>query len=188
VPQVEELNRLIALGLSPSVAMEVANGTRDEVFEVRRALEKCEVDIWCKGRTNLPKALTAVWDCSPANFYLAFDGDSPADHEPSDFALIEADVDDVNGQLTYATSRDKDPWHESYKSKSCGIAFRWLKGAGVTPPLLGEFEAKVHLIGGMHRFHLAKYYGTKRMPFLVRTIEIEAVMALIQSANVSVNN
>ncbi|TIO38498.1 MAG: hypothetical protein E5X98_29910, partial [Mesorhizobium sp.] len=69
----DEINRLTALGLNVITAMDVAEGKLDEAFEVARAQEKRKVDIWCKGRKNIPVALTAIWDCDPANFYLAFD-------------------------------------------------------------------------------------------------------------------
>lgn len=185
---VDEINRLTALGLNVITAMDVAEGKLDEAFEVARAQEKRKVDIWCKGRKNIPVALTAIWDCDPANFCLAFDGDDPSDHASTDFILIDADVTDVGGRLTYAASRDKGPWHQRYKSKSCGIAYRWLHGRGVTPPLLGEYQGQVHIVGGMHRFHLAKHYGTTRMPFLVRRAELAAVMALIPSATDTANS
>ncbi|WP_206640168.1 hypothetical protein, partial [Mesorhizobium sp. M7A.F.Ca.CA.004.04.2.1] len=61
-------------------------------------------------------------------------------------------------------------------------------GRGVTPPLLGEYQGQVHIVGGMHRFHLAKHYGTTRMPFLVRRAELAAVMALIPSATDTANS
>lgn len=178
-PKVNEINRLTALGLNVMTAMAVADGKMDEASEVARAEEGRKVDIWCRGRKNIPTALTAVWDCDPANFYLVFDGDSPSDHASTDFVLIYADVADVKGRLTHAASRDRDAWHQRYKRKSCGIAYRWLHGSGVTPPLIKEFQGQVHIVGGMHRFHLAKYYGTTRMPFLVRKVELTAVMALV---------
>lgn len=146
---------------------------------IARAEEGRKVDVWCKGRKNIPTALTAVWDLDPANFYLAFDGATPGDHASTDFVLIDAAVADVDGRLTHAASRDRNPWHRRYKRKSCGIAYRWLHDSGVTPPLLSEVQGQVHIEGGMHRFHLAEYYGTTRMPFLVRKAELIAVMTLI---------
>lgn len=179
---VDELNRLTSRGLSITTAVAVANGKMDEAFEVACVEERRVVHAWCKGRKNIPSVLTAVWDCDPEHFYLAFDGELPGEHAPADFVLINADVADVDIKLTYAASRDKDPWHKCYKSKSCGIAYRWLHDRGVTPPLLSEYQGQVHIVGGMHRFHLAKHYGTTSMPFLVRKAELTAVTALIPSA------
>ncbi|MCQ0972053.1 hypothetical protein MLD63_16665 [Paracoccus sp. TK19116] len=65
-PNVDEINRLTALGLNVMTAMAVADGKMDEASEVARAEEGRKVDLWCRGRKNIPTALTAVWDCDPA--------------------------------------------------------------------------------------------------------------------------
>jgi hypothetical protein len=179
---VDEINRLVALGLNVIKARAVASGKIDEASAVARADEDRAVDFWCRGKKEVPAALVAVWDHNPENFYFAFDGAYPEDHASADFVLIEANVDDVNLRLTHTATRDKDPWHKKYKRKSYRIAYRWLHGRGVTPPLLGEVQGEICIIGGMHRFHLAKHYGTTRMPFLVRKAELAAVLALIPSA------
>ncbi|WP_210879849.1 hypothetical protein [Roseovarius autotrophicus] len=180
-PNLDEINRLVALGLSFNTAIAVADGRLDEAFHIARAIEGRKVKNWCKGRKNIPHALTAKWDLNPENFYLALDGKYPGDHDSAEFAFIGANVDDVNCRLTQASSRDKDPWHRRYKWKSCGIACRWLHGNGVTPPLLAEFQGQIHIAGGMHRFHLAKHYGTTCMPFLVRKADLATVLALLPS-------
>ncbi len=177
-----DVNRLIALGLSFPKALAVAGGELDETIEVARAQERRNVAAWFRGIKNIPTDLTPVWDLNSANFYLAFDGGSPGDHASTEFALIYADVDDVNSKLTSASSREKGPWNQRYKGKSCGVAYRWLHGHGVTPPLLRKFKVQIHIIGGMHRFHLAKHYGTTRMPFLVSSSERSVVMNLLPSA------
>jgi hypothetical protein len=182
VPNSDELTRLIALGLNPATALDISLGNRNEAFEVARAQERRQVHIWCKGRKNIPTALTPVWDLSPANFYLVFDGAYASECPSADFVVIDVDVDRVDKKLTYAASRDKSPWHRRYKSKSCEIAYRWLHGRPVTPPLIREIEGQIHIEGGTHRFHLAKHYGSTRMPFLVRRSEKAAVIALIESA------
>ena len=184
---INEINRLIGRGLLIGTAMKVADGTLDEEFEVACAQESREVDRWCRGRKNIPDSLTALWDLDPSKFYFAFDGDDPGDHAPADFALIEADVAEVDARLFHGVSRDKDPWHRQYKSKSCGIAYRWLHGRGVTPPLLVDHGQEIIIVGGMHRFHLAKHYGMTRMPFLVRKAKLAAVKALLSSASEIVN-
>ena len=179
---VEELNRLIALGLNINAALGVIQGKQNEAFEVAQSQDKREAEAWCKRRKNIPIALIPLWDTNPANFYLAFDGAFPGDYAPTDFAIIQADVSDVDGKLTFATGRDKDPWHKRYKTQSCGIAYRWHHGRAVTPPLLVECEGQVHIAGEMHRYHLAKHYGSSSMPFLVWKTEALAIIALIQSA------
>jgi hypothetical protein len=181
-PNPDEINRLVRLGLTCTTAMAVANGRRDEAFEVARAKESRKVYGWCKGRKNIPAALKAIWDKAPENYYLAFDGAEPGDHASADFVLFDANIDDVDRRLTHHSSRDKDPWHILYKRKSCGIAYRWLHGSGVTPPVIKEDQGRIQIEGGMHRYHLAKHYGTISMPFLVRKSEFSKVMAMIPSA------
>ncbi len=178
----DEIKRLLARGLIMNTAKEVAVGKRDEAFEVARADEERTLRTWCRGKKNIPTALKAVWDLTPEKFYLALDGAYPGDHASAAFVIIEADIDEVNRRLTTAASRDKGPWHTQYKRKSCGIAYRWLQGTAVTPPLLREVQGQIHIEGGMHRFHLARHYGTARMPFLVQEAELAAVLALIPSA------
>lgn len=182
MPNVDEINRLTARGLDLTTAIKVKRGKADEDFEVARACEKCKVDKWCKGRKNIPTALTAVWDRNPEHFYLALDGKSPDSLASADFALICAEITEVNGKLTHIASRDKDPWHRFYKRKSCGIAYRWVHGNGVTPPLICAVQDQINIVGGMHRFHLAKHYETVRMPFLVRKTKLDEVRALLPSA------
>jgi len=178
---VNEFNRLSALGLSFPAICDILDGKRDEVLEIGMAAERAAVHKWCKGRTNIPAELTALWDLSPANFYLAFDGDAPSKHNPNDFVLIEADVAEIHGNLTYHASRAKDPWHKTYKSKSCKTAYRWLKNLPVTPPVIRRFRDQIHIDGGMHRYHLAHFYNTSRMPFLVWGDNRGEVLDIIKS-------
>lgn len=178
---VDELNRLLGRGLTVGSASDVMEGKRDEEFEVVRAREKRSVCRWCKGRKDIPANLYARWDIRPERFYLAFDGDKPGDHDPNEFELIYMNVENVNSRLTYIASRDKDPWHKRYKRKTCGIAYRWVHNLPVTPPLIQEVQGQIHIVGGMHRYHLARHYGTVRMPFLVLKLELLKVKALLST-------
>jgi len=180
----DEFNRLHALGLSIPAIFDVLNGKRDEMTELREAAESKAVDKWCKGRKNIPQSLTALWDLSPENFYLAFDGDAPHEHNPDHFILIEAQIADVHQKLTYNASRDKDPWHKKYKSKSCRTAYRWVHGLSVTPPIIRRFQDQIHIDGGMHRYHLAQTYQTLRMPFLVRKDDSGEVLEILPSGTI----
>ncbi|WP_132657876.1 hypothetical protein [Rhizobium sp. BK418] len=177
----DDFNRLHALGLSFPVICDILDGKRDEMTELGMAAERAAVAKWCRRRKNVPATLTALWDLSPANFYLAFDGDAPNKHDPHDFALIEADVAEVHRSLTYNASRDKDPWHREYKSKSCKTAYRWLNGLLVTPPVIRRFQDQIHIDGGMHRYHLAQAYKTSRMPFLIRRDDCGEVLDILRS-------
>lgn len=170
------------MGLRIETAIGIADGRLNEDFEIVREHEKQKVAIWCRDRSNFSTVLKAQWDCDPSKIYLAFDGANPQDHAPNDFVFIDADVDDVDQRLTFASSRDKRPWSKGYKHKSCGIAYRWDHGLGVTPPLIIKVKTEVHIDGGMHRFHLAKHYGQTRMPFLVRVTELADITELLKSA------
>lgn len=179
---VAELNRLIRRGLNNLTAMAVMDGKLDEEFEVAQADIERKAQKWGKGRKNIPEAPVPGWDCDPGRIYLAYDGDDPDDHSASDFALIEADVADVHPKLTYQATRDKDPWHRRYKSKSIEIGYRWVHGLRVSPPVIAEHEGEIVIVGGMHRYHLAHHYGAKRMPFYVPKSELAKVLELLPDA------
>ena len=178
----DELNRLLERGLPASVVLGVLNGQLDEEFEVARWQEAKAVDKWCKGRKNIPVTLDAIWDLAPERFYLVLDGEHCNALDPATIAVIEASTQEVCSKLTWISNRDKDPWHREYKSKSCGIAYRWVHGLAVTPPLLVKFEDQLHIKGGTHRYHLARHYGTDRIPFLVRKSEWMDIEKLLPSA------
>lgn len=178
----EEINRLVSLGLNVLTAMAVADGTRDEAFEVARVQERIKVARWCKSMSSFPATLKPLWDLEREHFYLALDGRGPNEVSVVELALIEADVAEVDSLLTFNSSRCEHPWHEKYKHKSCGIAFRWLHGDRVTPPLIQKIQNQIQIDGGMHRFHLAKYYRTKRMPFLIPSSGRQAIVSMLSSA------
>ena len=182
MPRVDEINRLIALGLRISTAIGVADGYLNEAFEIAREQEKQKVADWCKNRSNLSTHLSAHWDCDPANIYLTSDGANPRDYTPEDFVIVDADIAEVDQLLTHNASRNRGPWCKDYKQKSYGIAYRWEQGLGVTPPLIIKVKNEIHIEGGMHRFHLAKHYGELRMPFLVRVTELADIIELLKSA------
>jgi len=157
-------------------------GGRDENFEVERAKDKQECLKWRETLTDPPQNLTPNWDLDPEHFYLAYDGDSPKDHPGDNFTLIEADTADVHPKLIYHSSRDKDPWDDEYRGRSLGTAFRWLRRRPVTPPLIKCSQNGIQIVGGNHRYHLAYYYGTNRMPFLVLKADLDAVVSLLPTA------
>lgn len=179
-----EINRLVSLGLNVLTAMAVADGKRDEAFEVARAQERLKVDRWCKSMSSIPATLEPLWDLSRERFYLALDGCAPNKMNVDELALIEADVAEVDSLLTFNASRCDHPWHEKYKHKSCGIAYRWLHGHSVTPPLVRKVRNQIHIDGGMHRFHLAKHYGSKRIPCLVPSSDRIAIVSMLPSAKI----
>jgi hypothetical protein len=178
----EELSRLISLGLPHSVAMSVIDGGRDEAYEIAHAEERRRVYAWCKEQKTIPERLVPQWDCNPKNFYLAFDQALPSDKDPAILTLIEADLAEIVSCLAKIANRDEGPWHKEYKYKSCGIAYRWLNGYSVTPPLISIEKNEIHIKGGTHRFYLANHYGATIIPFLVYSDELSLITKMISSA------
>lgn len=177
-----EFGRLMDRGLPASTALDVLNGTLNEDFEVAHVETTARAREWCAGLTTLPQGLEPRWDLAPGHFYLALDGEHPGLAGAWAWGLILADTAEVLGALTYASTRDKDPWDEGYRHKSCGTAYRWSVGLPVTPPLLAIDKTCVHIAGGMHRFHLAVACGAGEMPFLVEPAALAAIVALLPSA------
>ncbi|WP_162895117.1 hypothetical protein [Rhizobium terrae] len=163
-------------------AMFVVEGKRDEEFEVTLADVEKQCCKWTETLERPPSDLKAEWDLDRAHFYLAHDGEHPALHPGNDYALIEVAVADVHEKLTYQSSRDKDSWDEQYRGRSLGTAFRWLNGLPVTPPLIARVGDEIAIVGGNHRYHLAHYYQTKRMPFLVLKENLASVLDLLPNA------
>lgn len=179
-PDTDELNRLIARGLDFVAAEHVLSGKRDEEFEVARRSEQRAAEEWRYSSGYPPLALTPLWDLDPSRFYLAEDGTSPGDLDPDKHVLIRAECSDVAQLLTFQSGRVDGPWDVRYACKSSGIAYRWLNGLAVTPPMLRPLGSEVAIAGGMHRFHLAEHYGETEMPLLVERCDLEALKEILR--------
>lgn len=177
-----EFRRLIDRGLPASIVLRILNGEIDEDFEVARVETTDRAREWCAGLTALPQGLQPRWDLVPERFYLALDGESPGHVAARSWVLIHANAAEVLDALTYISTRDQDPWHKEYRDKSCRIAYRWSVNLSVTPPLLTIHNTLVHIVGGMHRFHLALACGMREMPFLVEPDAQAEIVALLPSA------
>lgn len=179
-PVTDELNRLTARGLDFVAAMHVMSGQCDEEFEVARRIEERAAEEWRSSSGYPPSGLTPLWDLDPSRFYLVGDGALPEEFDPDEHVLIRAECSDVAQLLTCQSGRAEGPWEEGYACKSSGIAYRWLNGLAVTPPMLRPLGSKVAIAGGMHRFHLAKHYGDSKMPFLVERCDLEALKQILR--------
>lgn len=179
---VENLNRLIERGLPPAVAMDVDAGRLNEDFEVALWATRREAEGWAEDTANRTAAFTPLWDCDPARFYLAFDGERPDGVDAAGLTVIEVAVDELHGALQQGSGRDEEPWSERYRTKTAVIAYRWAQGLAVTPPLTRPFNGEIVIAGGMHRFHLARHYGARSMPVLVKREELEEVVRVLPSA------
>lgn len=178
----DELNRLISRGLDYWTARAVQEGSLDESLAVAEVQERRAVEKWLAGLKTLPSSLTPLWDLAPERFYWAFDGARPDDPRPVNFVVVDADVGEVLGKLTYASSRAHDPWHEGFRRKTSKTAYRWQNRLPVTPPLIADFEESIHIVGGMHRFHLAAASKVNRMPFLVDGERLDPVLSILSTA------
>lgn len=185
---VEEINRLVALGLDVMTAVDVAEGRRDESFEVARVGERVEINKWCTNMSSIPTAVEPLWDLLPEHFHLVFDGSAPNDEHADELELVNVDVAEVDRLLTFNASRDRHPWHREYKRKSCGIVYRWSHGRGVTPPLIRTVQNQIHIDGGMHRFHLAKHNSCKCIPCLIWSWDRDAIFSVLPSKSVSLGH
>lgn len=177
-----EFVRLIGRGLQASTALLVQKGVRDEEFEVAHVETAARAREWCADLMELPQGLQPRWDYAPAHFYLALDGEHPGLAGAQAWVLILANLAEVLSMLNYISSRDKDPWHKDHRVKSCSTAYRWSVGLPVTPPLLAIDKSRIHIAGGMHRFHLAVACEASEMPFLVESDALAAILALLPSA------
>ncbi len=177
-----EVNRLRARGLPTTVAMEVARGDRKEEFEVALWETRKRAADWAKLPESREAKVTPKWDYDPEHFYLSMDGATlPKQINPADFELVWAEVSDVTSHLASHSTRSEDPWSEEYEG-TAEIAYRWAKGLPVTPPLISPHGEKITIVGGMHRFHLARHFATAQMPLLVRTSELQRLRSILKSA------
>jgi hypothetical protein len=178
---IENLNRLIARGLPTTVAMDVIAGRLDEEFEVALWTTHREAEMWAKDAANRSATFTPVWDFAPSRFYLAFDGERPDGVDAANLTVIEVVVEELHCALQHGSGRDEDPWSEQYRSKTGSIAYRWAQRLAVTPPLIRPWKGEIVIVGGMHRFHLARHYGAHSMPVLVQREELEEVERVLPS-------
>lgn len=123
-----EFLRLIGRGLPASTALLVQKGVRDEEFEVAHVETTARAREWCADLTELPEGLEPRWDYAPPHFYLALDGEHPGLTGAQAWVLILAEAAEVLGALNYISSREKAPWDERHRLKSCDTAYRWSVG------------------------------------------------------------
>lgn len=179
---VDEFNRLHKLGLDPASVLHVLEGKVSEAEALRVCNERKAARAWGNKPANRKRELVPKWDHDPTKFHLSLDGEEPDVFDGDPVVLIEADIEEVEKQLTYVATRDVGPWHQRHKSKSAGIAYRWDNDLPVTPPLLVRLDNSEFTLQGMHRYHLAKHYCAKRMPFLVYERQRDAILRILSSA------
>lgn len=180
-----ELNRLVQQGLSTSVAMDVIQGERKEDFEVAAVECARRAEAWATVHTYHEASFAPKWDYDPEHFYLSMDGAPlPKQINPGDFQLFCADVSDVASHLEFRSARSEGPWSEEEhdEDKTAELAYRWAHGLPVTPPLISPYGEMITIVGGRHRFHLARCYGAARVQLLVRTSEFQSVRSILKSA------
>lgn len=182
----EEFHRLVARGISAQTALQVLQGKADEEEAVSKAAEAVAVDTWKAAHSDPPDQLEPRWELARERFHFSLDGASAGDKRIADVAVIEADMAEVVTKLTFASTRKDDPWTGTYRIKTVKTAYRWFNGLRVTPPLIGLHEGQLNIVGGLHRFHLAKHYGATRIPLLVDRAALPTVQGILKSATVLV--
>ena len=177
-----ELDRLLNRGLNIVVALKVMAGTLDEEFEVEWQTNSRAATDWVKLEANRETRQKPIWDFEPSRYYLSLDGRK--DLNPNSIFVLDADVADVFASLHRGSTRSESrgPWHHEHKSKSGHIAYRWSKGAAVTPPMIVMCEGRIALAGGYHRFYLAAHFGEERIPLLANIKDRTAILALLRTA------
>lgn len=59
--------------------------------------------------------------------------------------MIQPEAAKMRGALTYASTRDKDPWHEDCRHIACDTAYRWTVGFAVGLHLLAINKTCIHI-------------------------------------------
>lgn len=171
-PDVDRLNELVSKhGLATTVAFEVLNGKQSLEQALERKHDREGAAEWSKGFDRETHRLVPLWDRDPKHFHLTADGLSVsafADAYP-DIKLCEAAVADIVGALCEGSTRIEDPWSDLYRSKTSVIAYRWLTDRPVSPPMLAPHAAGLVLVGGNHRFWLARDCGARDIPILIES-------------------
>ena len=125
-----------------------------------------------KSKDQAPE-LNICWDLSADNFIKALDGSCEDEFNssyPNGFAIGKVEVSKIyellEGSLKIYDSCDL--WKTADKSKTLEVIKNWHKGVALTPPLLSiSYNNLISIVGGNHRFNVARIYGEGTVIFLV---------------------
>ncbi|MEM8351241.1 hypothetical protein Q4R91_12140 [Morganella morganii] len=126
------------------------------------------------------------WDLTPDNFYLSLDGESAESVSESynkGFSLGKVATNDIYENLFYncKLTNSEDFWSTCIASKACGVLGRWLKNELITPPLIKPYEGNLLIIGGNHRFNVARLAGAEIIYFITPYECKDEIIAIIPS-------
>ncbi|MEQ5184501.1 hypothetical protein ABN222_08230 [Providencia alcalifaciens] len=116
--------------------------------------------------------LNVRWNLNKTDFYRSLDGEnteSIEQHYPNGFFVATALTKDIHDNLCYASKvfDSNDFWSVCNVRKACGVIGRWMNNELITPPVIVPFENTLVLVGGNHRFNVARLAGEKYITFIV---------------------
>lgn len=132
--------------------------------------EKCGSKYIGTDANEWPK-LDINWDLNQDNFHLSLDGVS-ADKFTEDYSegllIGKTLIEDIYENLFYNSKiRDcNDFWKLCAKGKACGIIGRCLAKKPITPPMITPYNGTLIIVGGNHRFNVARLSGAIEIYFI----------------------
>ncbi|MBJ3590222.1 hypothetical protein JGC56_03460 [Salmonella enterica subsp. enterica serovar Saintpaul] len=142
-----------------------------------------------KGMTaeKWPK-LYIEWDLKPENFHHSLDGedaDSVSQNYKNGFSIGKASTKDIYGKLfSNCIVRDSnDFWAVCDKRKACGVLGRWKEKELITPPLIKPHNDTLIIVGGNHRFNVARLAGAEAITFITPTEYMDEINSIIPTVS-----
>jgi hypothetical protein len=109
------------------------------------------------------------------NFESNYDG-----YFPNGYILLEANQDKIIPQLDVDYSVDPAKLFPEKRDqlKIAQVLHEWELGITLTPPILSPLDGKIAVNAGNHRLAVACYLGAKRIPFYIKTEELECFVTI----------
>lgn len=130
-------------------------------------------------------ALTFNWDTSTPSQCHSLDSTSPESFQalyPKGVTLGWVSLSDFDEKLCHFSRRDtlKELWGSGFKDKLAGMIVYLSRGGAISPPLLKPLKTgEVVLMGGNHRYAVAKAVGILEIPIYVAPEHQEAVAQIV---------
>lgn len=116
--------------------------------------------------------ITFNWDLSKEGQRFSLDGENESNfktHYPEGFILGKVELHDLNSKLCHFSRRDKgELWTVGCKSSLAYLIVYLSEKRPISPPLVKpHLMGEVMLMGGHHRYAIAKEIGEKYIPIYV---------------------
>lgn len=123
------------------------------------------------------------WDLSPGGQRFAFDGKKEADfekHHPSGFRLGWIPLSTFDKHLCHFSRRDgpSELWELGSRWKLSKAIAYLRRGLPITPPLVTATEGEFRIVGGHHRYAIAKAVSLEILPIYVDHADLDQVEAI----------